>query len=434
VRLLLAALVFGTAPAMAADPVLAIPTGSGMARLQLELTVNGKAPEVAWAAFLDKLFDHFDRDADGILSAAESARVFPLPLAGGRVAKLDGQHDRTAFKSFYRDAGFTPVVALVEPAPADTLALGAALFRALDRDRNGKLSVAELRDAPALLRRLDEDEDEVLGAAELLAASQGGKVTAAGLKLVPPDDTKPNAALRVPVGGRPTLATSSDRFQLTGSRLTVPGGVCVLGELPVDSVATLPAAKAFYLAQFKGLVGDKPATKAVLEDDPTTQVLASLFDAADRDGDGKLTRAELEAFFDLIEAGVRCRVVVTAVDRGRNLFDRFDANGDGRLDLAELTRGPGTPLGPDAVPASYRLAVGLGSVGDSFGPVPLGSVAKPKPVAKAVIAGPRWFRAMDRNADGFVSANEFLGAPELFTRLDTDRDGRISPDEAVAGK
>jgi Ca2+-binding EF-hand superfamily protein len=161
-------------------------------------------------------------------------------------------------------------------------------------------------------------------------------------------------------------------------------------------------------------------------------VLATVFEPADRDGDGKLTRAELEAFFDLIESGVACRVVVTVVDRGRNLFDRFDANDDGRLDLGELTRA--AKVGPEPVPASYRLSVGVGSVGEAFGPVPLGVIAKPKPAAKSALAGPRWFQAKDRNADGYVSANEFLGTPELFTRLDTDRDGRISPEEAKTAK
>lgn len=420
---LFAALVFGMAPVDAADPVFAFPADNGAATLRLELTVNGQTPEVAWGVFLDKLFDHFDRDADGVLSAIESARVFPLPLPNRRVATIEAAKlDRAAFKTAVRAAGFTPIVVLVEPAPPETLALGDALVRALDRDRDGKLSEVEVRNAPALLRRLDEDEDEVLTAAELLSTARGA-IPVAGLKRA--EDKTADAVLQVPIGGTPTLA-KNDRFQLNGPRLTVPSGSCVVNTGASDSVAGLRTTKAFYLAQFKSLAGDKPATKALFDDDPTAQGLASLFDAADRNGDAKLTRAELEAFFDLIESGVSSRVVVTAQDRGRNLFDHFDTNGDGRLDLVELTCGAAF----DTIPAAYRLTVAQGSVGESFGPVPIGTVAKPKPIAKVAATGPRWFQAMDRNADGYVSANEFLGSPELFAKWDTDRDGRISPREA----
>ena len=65
-------------------------------------------------------------------------------------------------------------------------------------------------------------------------------------------------------------------------------------------------------------------------------MLARLFDAADRNGEGKPTLAELQAFPDLVELGVGCHAVVTVSDRGQNLFDLIDA--DGRLDLGELIR------------------------------------------------------------------------------------------------
>lgn len=449
--LTLLACVLLVAPAAGADTDLLFPAGDTPARLRVEPL--GPSPEVAWAAFLDKLFAHFDRDGDGFLSEAEAKRVFPLPLPEGRevapdFAALDadraGKVTPAQFRAFYRARGFTPLTVIARSAPADALALGDALFRHLDRDGDGQLSADELRRAPALLKKLDEDEDEVLTAAELLGANPAAPAAKpVGLKAAPPGKYTPDAILRLEPGGKPALHDAGAAFGLRGLRLTVPGGVCALDTAADDPATGFRAAAGFYRAQFKAAVGDKPAAKSVFADDPTAQVLTGLFDAADRDGDGKLTRAELEAFFDLIERGVGCRVVVTATDRGRNLFDLVDANGDGKLDLAELTRAgrelPAElarekPLARAAVPASYRLAVSRGPVGESFGPVPFGGAAKPKPPAKAAARGPKWFRAMDANGDGFLSAHEFVGPPELFAKLDADGDGRISAAEAEAAK
>jgi Ca2+-binding EF-hand superfamily protein len=174
----------GLSRAAAGDPVLLFPAGDAPARLRLEVTVRGKPPDAAWVAFLDKLFDHFDRDGDGFLSPSEAGRVFPLPLPGGGEAAMDfpkldadrdGKGSRAEFRDFWRAAGFTPVVVVVRAASAETLALGDALVRHLDRDGDGRLSAAELRQTPALLRRLDENEDEVLTTPELLGPARPGE-------------------------------------------------------------------------------------------------------------------------------------------------------------------------------------------------------------------------------------------------------------------
>jgi Ca2+-binding EF-hand superfamily protein len=440
-------------PGRAADADLVFPDGAKSVRVRVQVTDGGKSPEVAWGAFLDKLFAHFDRDSDGTLSPQEVSRVFPLPLAGGRTvaadfagmdANRDGKVTPAEFHDYYRARGFTPVAVVVQAAPAESLALGEALFRNLDRDNDGKLSAEELRRAVALLKRLDEDEDEVLTAKELLGSDPtltGAKP--AGVKLLG-DEAAPDGILKLTLGAKAVFGSDGPALRLSpdGTRLQVPGGLCSVVSVRDDPAAGFRAARSFYLAQFKAAAGDKPAPKSLFEDDPTAQVLAGLFDAADRDGDGKLTRAELEAFLDLVELGIACRVVVTVTDRGRNLFDLFDTNGDGRLDLGELLRAARTlpnelardkPLDRGAVPASYRLVAGRGPVGDAFGPAPFGAAAKVRPVPVPA-RGPAWFRAMDRNGDGFVSAQEFVGPPELFAKLDANGDGRISVEEAEDAK
>ncbi len=442
------ALLLAAGAAGAADATLVFPAGDGRAGLALDVTAGGKSSEAAWAAFLDRLFDHFDRSADDALAPAEYERVFALPLADGRAAKpdfaafdadKDGKLTRAEFRAGWRAAGFTPVVVRVAPAPADVMRLGRAAFSHLDRDGNGVLSAAELRQTAALLHRFDEDEDEVLTAAELLATASATALPPAG---VTAGTGAAPAALKLAVGEKATLSGDGPfRLSTDGARLTVPNGTCAIATTGADAVAGVRATRGFYTAQFQAAAGDGPAAKAVFADDPTAQVLAALFDPADGDGDGRLTHRELDAFFDLIEAGVGCRVVVTVTDRGRNLFDLLDRDADGRLDLAELTRAardlPNALAGANAagVPASYRLTVAAGTPGGTFGPVPLGAVPAARPAARPAPAdAPRWFAAMDRNRDGFVSAAEFTGPPALFTKLDRDGDGRLSAEEAAAAE
>ena len=181
----------------------------------------------------------------------------------------------------------------------------------------------------------------------------------------------------------------------------------------------------------------RPAlTREEINEDDTARALAALFEYADRDGDGKLTRAELDGFLALIEQGAQCQAVVTIADRGRNLFEVLDEDRDGRLDLRELKRaaalltGDRESLRPDDVPRLALFGITRGLPSDNFGPVALARKARRPDRAVPAARGPRWFRAMDRNGDGFVSPQEFLGPPELFRRLDLDGDGLISVEEA----
>jgi Ca2+-binding EF-hand superfamily protein len=427
---------------------VALPTAGGATRLNVTVTVDGVSPETAWAAFLDKVFDHFDLDGDGALSPAETGRVFPLPLPDGREVKADfasldsdknGKGNKGEFRDFYRQAGFAPVVAVVRPPSAEHHQLSAAFFHHLDRDRNGTVSAEEWNQAPNIMRRLDENEDERLDAAELLVNGPQTKTATPATRLkVAVATAQPDTRLRIELGEKPVARLDANEVGLkhvAGNTLEVPGGRMRLSFGRAKADSGFRTAREFYLAQFAEASGKKPAlTRDEVEADPGLTAVAGMFPFADRNGDGQLVVGELRAFLELVELGLECQTLVVIEDRGANLFDLLDENADGRLDVAELKRSTGfRPVEVGTLPAEYRLSVSRGPVGKAFGPVPV-PAAKPATAAlpQRYPNAPAWFRAMDRNGDGFVSAVEFRGPPEQFTRLDADKDGRISVSEAEA--
>ncbi len=124
-----------------------------------------------------------------------------------------------------------------------------------------------------------------------------------------------------------------------------------------------------------------------------------LFGLADLNHDGKLSLREMRQMVKLI--------------------DQLDRDGDGKISRSEIQksyqlvfqRGPAAFLG--------RNGRFVGAQFDG------GRVGRPAPER-----GPLWFRKMDRNHDGDVSRKEFLGTDEEFKRLDLDGDGLISVEEA----
>src|SRR5262249_28519296 len=151
--------------------------------------------------------------------------------------------------------------------------------------------------------------------------------------------------LRLDLGDKPraTLVSNSPGLVRLGQtdagsyRLHSSEGRWWLTVRPVRSTSDVRSAGEFVTAQFKAALGSgNSLSKADLEEDASLASLLDLLVHADRNGDGRLTLAELQGYLRLVEMGMRAQVWVTVADRGRNPFHFLDRDGDGRLSHGEL--------------------------------------------------------------------------------------------------
>jgi len=167
-----------------------------------------------------------------------------------------------------------------------------------------------------------------------------------------------------------------------------------------------------------------------------------LFELMDEDDDDKVFADEMKNYVRARAepASTTCRV--NLYDTGYGFFMALDANADGRVSVREMRHAPtalndldrdGQPGVSEKEPVRhFHMEFVRGSY-QLFGPSEQ-LIAQTPAFQQRRPSGPIWFQRMDRNNDGDLTWNEFLGPREVFHKLDLDHDGLIDPQEAAKAK
>ena len=392
-----------------------------------------------------EVFKFLDTDKSGFLDAAEMA------AAAAKILERDQDQDECiSFQEFLPipEPDDTPqAVVLQRPAATDrpvaTTAdllrdiseplLARRLLKKYDKNHDNKLTAEELGWETERVKMLDQNSDGKLDQKELSGISATPVDLDMSIDLAGAPDGQQSLVILATAGKR-----VDDERRPDVLRLAFPNAVLTLSFRKVDPIKTAieKAMQAFNRIDVDG--------NGYLDAQETMTLVRfqlELFDALDADGDGKIFGEEMERYVTVRGEPAATTARVNVYDTGRGFFESLDTNGDGRISMREMkaagkslknmTRQSGDKLGPDDPARNFHIEFLRGSFA-LFGPGDQMIAQSSPSFEQRAPIGPIWFQRMDRNNDGDLTWNEFLGPREVFHRIDKDGDGLIDPLEAKA--
>lgn len=308
-----------------------------------------------------------------------------------------------------------------------------ALLKKYDLNKDKALSAGELQWPVELYDRLDANRDGDLNAYELQGAVQVPHDVQLTVELNPMDNS---------VASLTVLKTSMKAVVESKRNDTVilknPDFTLMLVSRKSDPIE---AGVANAMQGFNELDADANGYIDTTEAMQKIRMQRGLFDLIDQDRDGKVFGPEMKQFVSVAGIPVASTCRLNVYDTGFGFFQILDSNNDGRISVREMRDvgkslgsmdRDGTPgLSPTEPTRNYRIEFTRGSF-VLFGRIePRTMVTTEAPVyVSRVSQGPIWYQRMDRNNDGDLTWEEFLGSRRDFDRLDIDKDGMIDLKEA----
>ncbi len=387
-----------------------------------------------------EIFKLLDRDDSGVLEAAELIGAPDLILS----KDTDGDQC-VSFEEFVPPPpppdpmqvllGTQPVTQLAKPAgllgEATNALFMSRLIKKYDRNRDQSLDAAEIRWPVERLKLLDANSDGKLSALEFSAI---GRVPADA------EMTVDLSAVDVEGGLVRLDGTTGKRLDEAGrldyAKVGFDPAVVTFSHRHLDPRAT---AVEDAVRKFNSLDAD---ANGYLTRDETADRLRferELFELIDADGDEKIFADEMRRYVEALSdpAATSCRVNI--YDAGFGFFMALDANADGRISererrqagphLAALDRDGVAGIRSNEPVRHFHIEFVRGTF-QLFGPVDQ-PAAQALELQRRQVAGPIWFQRMDRNNDGDLIWNEFLGPRWVFDQLDADGDELLDPQEAA---
>ncbi|MBW3596403.1 MAG: EF-hand domain-containing protein [Planctomycetes bacterium] len=300
-----------------------------------------------------------------------------------------------------------------------------------DKNRDVKLTSAELGWTADRFSAIDVDGDGMLDGAEVRRIGEGTPDLELSVELKASDAEGGLLGVGGVRGER-----LDDAGRMDYAKLAFAGSVVTFSLRNLDPIAESVDTA---MQQFNLLDSD---ANGYLDKDETSERIRferGLFDLMDADGDEKVFADEMEAYVRARSepAAATCRMNV--YDTGYGFFMALDGNADGRVSVREMRRAAAslTQLDRDGQPGvgqkepvrHFHIEFVRGGY-QLFGPSEQ-LIARTPAFQQRRPTGPIWFQRMDRNNDGDLTWNEFLGPREVFHELDGDTDLLIDPQEAA---